>query len=805
MAVKDRWKTMFALQQTAAPKPQTGAEIGFTGTRIFAGLPMEEYNPELSFPRSVKVFDEMRRSDGQITAILKAVTLPIISTKWYVKPQDNADNADQAQDIADFVEDMLFNGLKYPWSDHLREALLMCVFGFSIFEKVFRSDTWNGRPVIVIDKFAPRVASSIWRFPQDENYDVAAVEQINYMTGQIKSIPIDRCLIYTHEREGSNIVGISMLRPAYKAWYIKDALYKIVATGIEKTIIGTPYAKLPQGYSEDQRSKVLAVISAIRAAEEAGFTLPADVTIDSLDSSGSAGVQNLATAFIEHMDTQIARSVLAQFINLGTMASASGGSYALGNTMVDLFVLGLEHLAKQIQGEVQKVIDQVVGWNFGPDAPVPKLEHERISSLFQDSAQIAQAIYWLGAGHALTPDDELENKVREMLGIPPLSKTAIDEKLMLPADKYNPDILNSKGPLTQQELQYIAQRVKELSSGSSNSDGSSDGGSSSAAANSATAAAMTEKNNSMKFDDPLSISTNGETPAAPGKWRRDLTRYEQSVKFDELDQKWNTLEDKFVKQLQNVLSSASDQYIRQVESILSGSGTNSAGKLAAVIALPFPMMSEVTRTIQSEMMSAYETGKQSVQQELQADGQDVQTPQTVEAALAAKAETTANGQISRLLSWLQSTAISSIERGLDPKSTISNMRTGANAFVMGANKDGNPQLRSAVMVTVAESINIGRSSAAKQIGIQGAQWSAVLDSKTCPLCSELDGQVIHVDDPDFDLFRPPAHNGCRCVWVYILDEEENVEFDWKTPHEADVKKYGHIIVWNAGLNNPHVH
>lgn len=83
---------------------------------------------------------------------------------------------------------------------------------------------------------------------------------------------------------------------------------------------------------------------------------------------------------------------------------------------------------------------------------------------------------------------------------------------------------------------------------------------------------------------------------------------------------------------------------------------------------------------------------------------------------------------------------------------------------------------------VSGSVSIGpgtpttRTAAdARREGVQGMQWSAGDDA--CPLCKFLDGKVISNNHPDFSRFIPPLHDGCKCIRVYILDDEEGVEFD----------------------------
>jgi SPP1 gp7 family putative phage head morphogenesis protein len=48
--------------------------------------------------------------------------------------------------------------------------------------------------------------------------------------------------------------------------------------------------------------------------------------------------------------------------------------------------------------------------------------------------------------------------------------------------------------------------------------------------------------------------------------------------------------------------------------------------------------------------------------------------------------------------------------------------------------------------------------------LDGEQWVATLDDRTCPECAALDGVVMDLGDGD----RPPLHVGCRCFMVPVV-------------------------------------
>lgn len=802
LKVKDAWKALRGgnTEQPKEPRNMRG-EIGYTGNMIFSGLPMDEYNPDLAFPASVLVYDQMRRSDGQIAAVMNAMKLPIISAKWFVEPDEDAKDAKLAETIADFVQyNLIDGGMKFSWADHLREALLMLDFGFSVFEKVYRFDSYEGRNVIMLDKYAPRVAHSIWRFPQDDkDGSIVAVQQLNYYTGDLYDIPLDKVRLYTYQREGDNPVGISALRAAYKHWFIKDALYRIVAVGVEKGLIGTPYATLPKGTSDRDRQAVLDTLTAMRVAEEAGATFPEGVVVSILEGKSTAVN---AMPFIEHQDTMISRSVMAQFINLGTMSSASGGSYALGNTMVGMFIQSLESTANYIQGEVQRDIARLVEWNFGKDAPVPKLAHGTIG--IDSIAEKMTAIGALGAGHLLNPDEALENSLRAMMGVPPLSEQALINQRSMPTVNYVPPIVQDS-KITPEQTAEIAKQQQAIGT---STKGLMGGGAPAPGTGQQTAQdpqkpqKMTEDDGGITFTaqsqpKPTARKTGGEKPLQQGvQPNRNLTPLEQGVAFAAIIAFLDAAEFGMQHMLKSSFRTALDTALRELEPLLqlATTPTEALRKLSKLRVMLSP---GVEKQLQSHLMRAVEFGHESVAQELGKSASQIAIKRATEVLVETKVQTMLELQSEKVTSAaklaamdvLQAIAGDNIGNNFADftRRAIAAAKEGGDNYI-----NGNDLVLSA-NVSISQAMNIGRGSEAAKHGVKGAQWSAVMDQKTCELCGSLDGLVISVDNPDFDIFRPPLHYNCRCILVYIGTGNTGEEYTWKTPDPALVKKYATFV------------
>ena len=147
------------------------ASLGDSGTRMMSGIITEDYNPTLQGREGVKVYDQMRRSDGTVRAAVLACTLPIRRAEWYVKPASE-DQADK--DIAEFVRKALFDWLEdMTFDDLIRQALISVPLGVMLFEKVYTVKDDDGKSYVTLKKLAPRLPASIqqWELP-DKTFGV---------------------------------------------------------------------------------------------------------------------------------------------------------------------------------------------------------------------------------------------------------------------------------------------------------------------------------------------------------------------------------------------------------------------------------------------------------------------------------------------------------------------------------------------------------------------------------------------------------------------------------------------------------
>ena len=91
-------------------RKKNGLELGRAGTESFHGFISEDFNSDFHGLKAIKIFDEMRKTDGTVAAVLKALKLPIRAAEFSIQPVDAEDATEVA--IAEFVRKNLFENLQ---------------------------------------------------------------------------------------------------------------------------------------------------------------------------------------------------------------------------------------------------------------------------------------------------------------------------------------------------------------------------------------------------------------------------------------------------------------------------------------------------------------------------------------------------------------------------------------------------------------------------------------------------------------------------------------------------------------------
>ena len=422
-------------EKTEGKRKHIKSELGSEhGASYFNGRMVdEEYLSELKFPKSAAVYDRMRRNDPTVGAVILSVFNPIQSATWSVVPA-----SDDAKDveIAKFVSSNFFpeedkitesSKINKSWEETLHEILLYIPFGFSVMEKVYSFH--DGK--VWLKKLSPRLPRTIKEFIYRENSNdfKHAVQRIDYND---INLPASRVLIFTANKEGATLSGISYLRVVYKPWSIKTDLQRIQASTFERYGMGTPTVTLPPNVSstDPEGEDAIEALENLSSNETSYLVLP-DQTEVSMLAGGSKTMPEMQSA-IDYCDQQITISFLAQFLNLGV---SSFGSRALGNTFVDFFTNSLEGIGDYISSRInQDLVQELVDMNFTTDK-YPKLIMSRIDSVDMDNIAV------LSDAGLISSTYETEVQLRKRFRLAPITEEEYEKARAVPNtdEGNNPD------------------------------------------------------------------------------------------------------------------------------------------------------------------------------------------------------------------------------------------------------------------------------------------------------------------------------------------------------------------------------
>lgn len=418
----------------------TESEIGWSGTEIFSGRlsPAQDYNDALNPPGSYDIFDRMRRGDGTVAAALRVIKLPLLNADWYIEP---ASDSAQDREIADFIETNLKEGLNISWRAVLRQIMLHLDYGNAPFEKVWRVE--NGQ--VYLRKLAFRHPKTITKWLTDEKGGLAGIEQTTSPDFRPTTIDVSKLIVFINELEGANFHGVSILRPAYKHWYYVDGLERVQAIGIEKRAGGVDVIMLsgdaatPLGKRDAEAAAQTMHLGDkmyyVGQKEQNEYEIKG-IEGDVLDPGGA----------LERHDLRIVRSMITEFLAMG---SGSTGSLAMHKDKSSMSMLALGGVANEMCDTFQMhLIRPWVDYNWAVDA-YPRLRYTHIDA--RPLAELADAVLKFSQAKALTPTIEVENNIRALLDVPPITEDEYDAEPAQPAPLQAPNM---------EPAQAIAARIR---------------------------------------------------------------------------------------------------------------------------------------------------------------------------------------------------------------------------------------------------------------------------------------------------------------------------------------------------------
>lgn len=431
------------------------SEMAYSGLNVFNGITKDELKEELNFPKSIKTFKQMSYH-STINAALTLYEALISKADWKVVPPLNptAEELEQAKFIEECMQDM-----DHSWNDFIKDALSMNIFGFSLHEKVYRRRNYSNGSNFNDDKIGwkklpIRSQESITKFIfSDDGNELLGCTQNSatvddpygrYANRKDKevNIPKSKMLLFRVGRHRGDPFGKSPLRDAYLAWRYLTALEEIEANGVSKDLAGVPVLYLPPQYLSNDASPEQKSIRAyyenamrnLQVNQQSSMILPNVYDPDTrqplfkleLLSQTSSGKNFDTTKVKEYYKNLVLTSLFADLL---TMGQSTTGSYALGSIKSSLVGVAIESIVKSITEVInQDLVKQTYELNGWVGARRCRIDFDNLEA--PDIDILGKYFQRVASVGYLTKDLETINKVREVVGLDPLTEEDDFESLL---------------------------------------------------------------------------------------------------------------------------------------------------------------------------------------------------------------------------------------------------------------------------------------------------------------------------------------------------------------------------------------
>ena len=413
--------------------PTRKGELGRIGQRRYSGVFFEEFLIELRGARGAEVYTEMSDNDSTIGAILFAIENMMRNCTFSIEPGGKTAKDKEA---AEFVQGCL-DDMSMTWTDTLSEIISFIPYGWSYHEIVYkrRMGRKNGEDSSKYDdgligwkKLPIRSQETLYEWKYKEHTDeLIGMEQWTITDTDVDKvvIPIDKALHFITKSKKNNPEGRSVLRTSYRDWYFKKRIQEIEGIGIERDLAGFPLLTAAEGLEdlwdendEEMKSYLTnaeSIVSSIRRDVREGLVLPPGWKLELL-STGSKR-QFDTNQIIERYNKQIATSVLTDFVLLG---HESVGSFALADNKTKMFALAigtyLDIICEVFNNQGIPRLIELNGEHFKGITDYPYMKHGDIEDA--NLEKIGNFIQQMVGCGALTPDDEMEDYIREVANLP---------------------------------------------------------------------------------------------------------------------------------------------------------------------------------------------------------------------------------------------------------------------------------------------------------------------------------------------------------------------------------------------------
>ena len=419
------------------------AEVGSAGLSVNAGQVTEDFLRQLQGRSGMAIYREMAENHPVIGATLASIEMLFRSVDWTVQPADSDDQTaiDEAEFVASCMSDM-----STSWEDFVSSVLGFLVYGYSLHEIVYKrrngladdgtsSKFDDGR--IGWRKLPVRAQDTITEWRLDDHGGIEGAIQQDPSAGTNVFIPIEKSLLFRTTTRMNNPQGRSILRSAYVSWYYQKRITEIEAIGIERDLAGMPVAFVPPQLLSDSATSaetqaltaIKEIVRNIRRDEQEGLVFP--IAYDHETGNLAYDIRLMSTGgrrqfdtnqIIGRYDTRIAMTMLADFLLVGHDRI---GAQALSVSKIELFQDSIAAYLANIADVLNSyAVPRLMRINGIDPALAPTINYTAPRA--PDLDTISNYVSRLATAGALIPDENLDDYLRDIGGLPTEQESEVD-------------------------------------------------------------------------------------------------------------------------------------------------------------------------------------------------------------------------------------------------------------------------------------------------------------------------------------------------------------------------------------------
>jgi SPP1 gp7 family putative phage head morphogenesis protein len=393
---------------------------------LFTNGNFQRYNPDQLAAKKggITIYQRML-DDEQVKAVVDFKIASIIGRGWSFEfPTDVGLAADERK-TRSAVMQACTDEMEGAFVDALRAVLRGTIFGFSLCEKVLGQFEHDGKTYIGISKILPRDVKSFY-FYTDPYGTLQRFTQRN--AGKEIELDYEKFIHYVRNPEEDPYYGASELKPAYRAWFLKDTLLKFEAQHLERFAGGFAMIELGESGVTPGSPDYIALQSIVSNMRSSmGVILPQGVK---MTVQMPTSTEAFRTA-IEYHDLAIAKALLIPNL-LGLSHTGKTGSFAQSQTQLESYLMTIAADTQRLEQVLNDQLFGEIGERNWSDGIIPQFRFKQASE--DQMRWVVTTWMTLVSGSTVVPTEEDEAYLRKLMGMP--NRNPEDKALVTPAQQH---------------------------------------------------------------------------------------------------------------------------------------------------------------------------------------------------------------------------------------------------------------------------------------------------------------------------------------------------------------------------------